>query len=128
METPRIWVTSHRKGCHLRVFDAESPKNLPVPFTSTYVGRKTPELPGSPLANPFRLDDEADRERVIRAYRHWLWGYLVIGTPQHNEVVRILRLSLKPEGVALACWCAPKACHAQVIREAAIRYYEVGWR
>lgn len=32
-----------------------------------YVGRP------SILGNPFKMKDEADRERVIQEYRTWLW-------------------------------------------------------
>jgi hypothetical protein len=40
----------------------------------------------------------------------------------------VLKLSLRPQGVALACWCAPLPCHGQVIREFVLALYDRGWR
>ena len=64
-----------------------------------YIGR------GSAYGNPFLIGADGDRELVIRkfkAYAEW-------------------RLSKEPEwleplrGYDLACYCAPKACHGDVI-------------
>ena len=35
-----------------------------------------------------------------------------------QELRRLRDLALRPEGVVLLCWCAPKACHGDVIASA----------
>ncbi len=58
--------------------------------------------------NPWVMDGEADRERVISQHRDW---FLAQPTTVHAVAVEDLR------GKDLACWCAPKACHADVLLE-----------
>jgi hypothetical protein len=65
-------------------------------------------LRGSPLANPFRLGRDGNREEVLAMYRDYL-------------LCRPDLLALLPEvrGRRLGCWCLPEACHAEVIAELA---------
>lgn len=61
----------------------------------------------SPWGNPFLLDEDGDRETVIAAYRdHYL--------PHKPSLLGKLD-SL--QGKALACWCAPERCHADVLAD-----------
>lgn len=66
-----------------------------------YVGR-----PGK-WGNPFVIGRDGTREEVVRKYREYLMtsGLLV----QIHELT----------GKRLACWCAPLACHADVLAELA---------
>jgi len=54
--------------------------------------------------NPYRLVRGTTRRKVIEEYERWL--------RQNAELLAAL-----PElrGKDLACWCAPKACHADVL-------------
>jgi hypothetical protein len=54
--------------------------------------------------NPFRLRREADRAQVIAQYRAWL-----LTQPDLLAALPTLR------GKALACWCAPRPCHGDVL-------------
>lgn len=67
-----------------------------------YVGRP------SKWGNPFFIVHENDREIVIEKYKRWIAG-------------RADLLAALPElrGKVLACWCSPKACHADVLLEMA---------
>ena len=69
-----------------------------------YVGRP------SKWGNPFVIDRDHDRETVIAQYRAWL-----LTRPALLEALPELR------GKTLACWCAPRACHADVLVELAER-------
>jgi hypothetical protein len=79
-----------------------------------YVGRPMHrggwQLAGSPLANPFRLGPDGDRDEILAKYRDHLLG-------------RDDLLALLPElrGRRLGCWCSPLSCHAEVIAELADR-------
>ena len=54
----------------------------------------------------------ASRAEAIQAYRDWLAGLRTVPgltPPTREEIVRELR------GRVLGCWCAPRACHGDVL-------------
>ncbi len=75
-----------------------------------YIGREVPEMgiDGSKWGNPFIMNDESDteRDRAISEYRNW-----IVDQPQLMASLEELR------GKRLACWCAPKPCHGNVLVE-----------
>ncbi len=68
-----------------------------------YVGRP------SKWGNPFPLTSEEKRAQVIEQYKGWLAVKITEGKLDPTEL----------RGKTLACWCAPKPCHADVLLEAA---------
>jgi hypothetical protein len=73
-----------------------------------YVGRRSRAgWPQSLWGNPFPLRREDDREAMIAEYRRWL---------HQPGQTRLLATVGGLTGKALGCWCAPKACHADVLR------------
>ena len=84
-----------------------------------YCGRACGGWPESPLANPFHLEREKDRERVIGLYRQWLQARIA----EDDRVIVSALLALPPDAV-LGCWCAPRRCHCDVIIEVASRLRE----
>lgn len=84
----------------------------PLPgVTRVYVGRP------SPLGNPYAIGRDGDRAAVVAKYRRWLWD-----NHSGNREVRLalhdLLASARKGPLELVCWCAPQACHADVIRAA----------
>jgi hypothetical protein len=73
-----------------------------------YIGRanKWRGLPGSKWANPFPMVNEEDRRRVLDAYRAH-----ILNTPALYDALEEL------DGLTLACWCAPKKCHGDILIE-----------
>lgn len=77
-----------------------------------YIGRP------SPLGNPFSHMDLAhtikcsSRQEAVDKYEQWLRQE--IAKPQS-----IVRAALKaiPKDANLVCWCAPLACHGDVIKK-----------
>lgn len=59
--------------------------------------------------NPFRIGPDGDREQVIAKFRAWLLDSI----DNDPAVLRHLRLELR--GKVLGCWCAPAACHGDVL-------------
>lgn len=55
--------------------------------------------------NPFRIDAAHDRATVIAQYRDYL--------RRRPDLVAAARRELK--GKVLLCWCAPLACHGDVL-------------
>ena len=70
----------------------------------------------SPLGNPFPLECEAERAQVIRDYEDWLAEQLL--DPRSAVSIEIHRLAAlaRTQDLCLVCWCAPKACHADIIK------------
>ena len=66
-----------------------------------YIGR-----PG-PWGNPFEIGKDGTREEVVEKYAEWLLA--------QPELVERAKQELKNK--VLACWCAPKLCHGDVICE-----------
>ena len=67
-----------------------------------YIGR-----PGK-WGNPFEIGRDGSREDVIRKYREWIMG--------KEELLADVK---ELKGKTLGCWCAPKACHGDVLAELA---------
>src|ERR1051325_8098751 len=75
-----------------------------------YVGRP------SPLGNPFQMRSEADRAAVIRAYERWLREQLHDEQSAASRGIRELAERARKQDGCLVCWCAPRPCHADVIK------------
>ena len=69
-----------------------------APPGSVYIGRPTR------WGNPFVIGRDGDRNEVIRKYECWLYSQPTLFGKLHE-----LR------GKNLACWCAPQACHGDVL-------------
>lgn len=63
-----------------------------------YIGRP------SKWGNPYKLTKESDRAEVLRLYEKWLMQQPKLLADLHE-----LR------GKVIGCWCAPKACHGDVL-------------
>jgi hypothetical protein len=90
---------------------------------ATYVGR------GSPLGNPYSHRPSVaavvkvkSREEAIKRYRVWLEHQ--IDEPGHARMffLDLVKFYKDFGTLKLACWCAPKACHAEVIAEMVEKY------
>ncbi len=56
--------------------------------------------------NPYVIGPDGNREQVIQKYRRWILTQLqlIADLPELKNKV-------------LGCWCAPKACHGDVLKE-----------
>ena len=83
-----------------------------------YIGRP------SILGNPFFMTSERARQRVIDDYRVWLNNEMMKKGEVFNEMKKILILS-KTHDVHLKCYCSPKPCHGDVIKEVIEKGFDV---
>lgn len=67
-----------------------------------YIGRP------SKWGNPFEIGKDGNRAEVIAKYRRWIHTQ-----PELLAEVHTLH------GKTIACWCAPQACHGDVLAELA---------
>jgi len=63
-----------------------------------YIGRP------SKWGNPFVVGRDGTRKQVIERYEHWL----------HDQPQLLADLH-ELAGKTLGCWCAPRACHGDVL-------------
>ncbi|GHD28126.1 hypothetical protein GCM10010313_68500 [Streptomyces violarus] len=90
-----------------------------APADVVYVGRRWTlggwDLPRHPLYNPFAYDTPTRKRDGTRAE--------VMAKYRAHLLERPDLLALVPElrGKALACWCAPQPCHAEVLADLAER-------
>jgi hypothetical protein len=73
--------------------------------SQVYVGRRTK------WGNPYRIGEHGTREEVIKLFERMFY--------EDTNLMRLARIELK--GKDLVCWCAPEACHADVLLEYANR-------
>jgi len=67
-----------------------------------YIGR------GSRWGNPFVIGKDGDRAEVIAKYREW--AFQMVNTESYNWLMPLI-------GKDLVCYCAPLACHGDVLLE-----------
>lgn len=87
---------------------------LPKSYSKIRVDRKNPIL-----GNPHRMRNQSneERNRVIQLFRQDVISSRNILGPLWSEIVSLaVRVSLG-ENIALLCWCCPKSCHADIIKE-----------
>jgi len=75
-----------------------------VPEGAVYIGRPTK------WGNPFEIGKDGTREQVVEKYKMWITEFA-------PDLVAAAKLELR--GKDLVCWCAPKACHGDVLIEIA---------
>lgn len=68
-----------------------------------YIGR------GSIFGNPYEMGIDGDRNTVILRYRKWF--NFLLKDPRFEAELKKLK------NKRLACFCAPLACHGDVIKE-----------
>ncbi|MCT7957273.1 DUF4326 domain-containing protein [Laspinema palackyanum] len=90
-----------------------------------YIGRFNAryKLAQSALANPFHIGKDGNREMVVEKYRHWLWAQIKAGLRGESnaafaELIMLAKRTMRGEALELACYCAPLACHGDVIVKA----------
>lgn len=79
-------------------------------WTDVYIGRP------SILGNPFVLRDESMRSHVIAQYAAWLSQQFQRQGRVYQELCRLRDLLQSGAQLRLVCFCAPRACHGDIIK------------
>lgn len=74
-----------------------------IPDGIIYVGRPTC------WGNPYFIGRDGNRGEVVDLYKRWLT----------SDGVLVQRAKQELQGKDLVCWCAPLACHADILMEIA---------
>jgi hypothetical protein len=79
-----------------------------------YVGRP------SVLGHPYVVGRHGTQAHVVARYRLWLRQQWRRGGAVRQELERLAAKYRRDGQLILLCWCAPRPCHADVIREAVL--------
>jgi hypothetical protein len=72
----------------------------------------------SVLGNPFFMKKENERNIVCDKYEEWFYKQFNDKNPKFLLELRRLYKLWKSKGqLTLVCWCAPKRCHSETIRD-----------
>lgn len=71
----------------------------------------------SVLGNPFPMRNESQRNAVCDKYAVYLAIEIKKPGKIREEMIRLYRLYKQYRELRLFCWCAPKRCHAETIRQ-----------
>jgi hypothetical protein len=72
----------------------------------------------SALANPFKMNTEAEREQVIKDYEKYFYQKINRKDSYICTDLESLTTIYKTYGkLRLFCWCSPKKCHGEIVRE-----------
>lgn len=69
------------------------------------------------LGNPFVIGKHGDRTEVIAKYKKWLWAQYKQKGRVYNTLCYLLREAQQHDEISLVCYCYPKQCHAEVIKD-----------
>lgn len=87
----------------------------------TYVGRP------STLGNPFKVSMHQPRLVAIEKYQAWIEDKIIQGDPAIlYELEHLFAPLLRNEKLALVCWCSPKPCHADILKQILLNKYHTG--
>jgi Domain of unknown function (DUF4326) len=90
-----------------RVLNFRDYNHVGLPPGTVYSGRANPRygLRASKWANPFMIERDGARDEVIAMYERWL----------RDERPDLMAALPELRGNDLVCWCAPLACHGDVL-------------
>lgn len=78
---------------------------------SFYIGR------GSPLGNPYVIGPLHTRDEAIDRYKIYLEERCAAKDPKILAELNNIYTHALEEPIALVCFCAPKRCHGEIIRQ-----------
>lgn len=82
-----------------------------IPPNAVYIGRAMPNIPASKFQNPYKMFKEEQRDYVVKEFRKHLWRQINAGEITKEDLLEL-------DGKDLVCWCAPYACHGDVLLKA----------
>lgn len=114
---PPHWMAPYMRAWELYQATGITVVNMKLQPFDQYIGRWNPWLakrhPGvnlkNPWANPFKMEDESDRARVIAEYRSYILGKIAEAPEKYNLGSLV--------GTTCGCYCKPLACHGDVLVE-----------
>lgn len=70
----------------------------------------------SPVGNPFYMHNESERDLVCDRYIEY-FNSKINQEGAFRDYINTLIETAKNKDIALCCWCYPKRCHSETIKE-----------
>lgn len=97
-------------------------ENIEFKENTIYCGRATKHagswIKESVLHNPFKLKSESERVSVLDKFREYS------KTLPASYIKRLKEIHDKHGELNLVCWCSPKPCHCDILKEMVENYVE----
>jgi len=90
--------------CNLRKEKPTSPCDVKVDRSSV-------------LGNPFPMFNESKRDLVCEKYKDYFYNSLIYKPEASKELQRLIAIHNEYGTLRLFCWCFPKRCHGETIKE-----------
>jgi hypothetical protein len=75
------------------------------------------------LGNPFILGKDGDRDTVCELYKQYFKEKILSKDKKFgNELEKLIEAYSTHKKLRLFCWCSPKRCHAETIKELIEKY------
>lgn len=68
------------------------------------------------FGNRFKMKNESERDKVCELYKEWFYDELTDSAMQ-AELWLLQDIYFKYGKLNLFCWCYPKRCHADIIKD-----------
>lgn len=75
------------------------------------------------LGNPYWMNDESKREEVCDKFQLYLLSKMFSSNAVSKRIHELVTIA-KTQDIELACFCAPKRCHAESIKQTIERLLE----
>ena len=99
--SPSNTGVTRRKEARMRVVNQRTER---AP-NAVYIGR------GGEWGNPFPINKDRTREEAVLEFKQWLWDKMEHSHTSPHAIHLVQQLNEKD----LACYCAPLACHGDVL-------------
>nr|DAW06374.1 MAG TPA: protein of unknown function (DUF4326) [Caudoviricetes sp.] len=126
-------IHGHQACCHNNI-DLFNTDNIGPKKLYAYIGRSSSSRTSSvmdnsfsALCNPFRLevDNVENRKMVIDKFRQYAYKQMQFKTGFYQKIQELVKL-LKDEQydvIYLVCFCKPKDCHGDVVKELVLQEF-----
>lgn len=126
-------IHGHQACCH-NTIDLFNTDNIGPKKLYAYIGRSSSSRTSSVmdnsfsvLCNPFRLevDNVENRKMVIDKFRQYAYKQMQFKTGFYQKIQELVKL-LKDEQydvIYLVCFCKPKDCHGDVVKELVLQEF-----
>ena len=90
-------------------------KNIKHGFTDEKLNIRVDRV--SILGNPYRLYHESERNDVCQRYEAYFQRSIKENPLFRTQIDKLVELYKQHGKLNLYCWCTPKQCHAEIIRD-----------
>ncbi len=69
------------------------------------------------FGNPFRIESEEQRNYILDEHKKYFYERVKNNADFENNIKQLMQIYKRNRLLNLFCWCYPKRCHAETIKE-----------